>query len=283
MIATAGAFPLREYDPRIGSRAFAHTTDGAMKLFVELRVLDPLTFGSLSLQLWHVTMLDAFLTVGDNTLSLPANAAIRRESRVFDGLMTAMKPLYPRVHYDQAPGLRLGPTLERFEKLVGATEELHRHFEAAGLRFQMGSDIYESRLTAAEQELSSLKARHKLLTPQHLALQDHFEHFVGFSTPIMGLISLHRAEALYGPLAALRDEYFTSPSPPVLQRYLEVTGTIEQTDDFARLRESQLIMRKEFRSTVVVSALDAADARLPELETELEVFALLDEEEGGVR
>jgi hypothetical protein len=265
MTATLGALTLRKYDPRIRSLAFAHTAHDAGKLFIELRVLDPLTFGSLVLQLWHSTMLSALIYDRSSDPSPQQGVVIKHEGNEFAKAAYAMKPLHPKVQYDQAPGLRLGSTLEHFERLVIESEALHRRFHHVALITDVTPSVCQSYLEAAEVEVTSLKARQGLMTTGHLALQNHFEHFISFGMPSPAIESLREAETLYGPLAALRDEYFISPSPTVLRRYLEATTRIERSAEFVRLREATMSSRADFIDKVAVAALYAADARFRSL------------------
>jgi hypothetical protein len=253
----------------------------AMRDFLELRVVDPLTFSAIELQWWHENIRELALAAeyDEPTLTLAASP-VTKALRLLNKNENAVR-ISASVSYGRQPGLRLGLMLELFDDLVEKSDEVHRCFELLSNLARAEWEASDPVLASASEELDKLQRLHRTLTSAHLALQDHLEHFVNFAMPMIDTDSLASAEALYAPLFALRDEYFVEPKAGMLRSYLEQTAAVEKTPEFEKLREGNRHNRASIRSKAEVALLDEADLCLPELEAALEVFALMEEKEAN--
>jgi len=112
-------------------------------------------------------------------------------------------------------------------------------------------------------------------TLAHVALQTHLENFVTLGLPWDRVAEHTKAEALYGGLFELRDEYFTSSDPALLGYYLTLASEIAQTDEYAAFVEAA----GPHRATKFASNTDdepAVRGWLEESTTALEVITLLE-------
>jgi hypothetical protein len=278
MTNPAEAYPTRAYTADV-TDGFKHPTDdfNQMRAFLELRFIDPLTFNCVELQRWHRTMIELAVTEQREEPSFEQAMDVSEDIQALEGLEQATNLWGLNLQYGRVPGVLLEETLNRFDSLVPKVRELHSCFENLAVTAGLEPTVYEPMLTAARNALAELLRRRGLVTPQHLALQAHLEHFINFAMPPIASKSLHTAEVLYGPLFALRDEYFDAPKPGVLRTYLATVTLIEPTPEFERLVEVNRISRSRFRSTIAAGRLDEADLRLPDCEALLEIYTMLEE------
>jgi hypothetical protein len=256
---TAPTVSVRQYGAVAAAR-FGAPKPGfdEMIAFLELRFVDPLTFSYLELQWEHGAMLELALKLQDHKpvdrRELAIDPMYDRLAELARGLMQSIAVVYGR-----PPGALLPEVLSRFERWTRMVTAFHSGFENYALEVELEPADYEPSLTAAKSEFAAFQRAHHRLTPAHLILQTHLEHFVTFAHPVRSVTSLAEAEMLYAPLFALRDEYFDAPRRGALRAYLDRVASIESASAFDRLMEA--------------SQLAKAGLRFPELELELEVFA----------
>jgi hypothetical protein len=276
-------FPARESEAPYLAVLSSNPDDEAMNRFLRLRFADPLTFSTIELQRWHRAMSALVIDARDANLGLERDYEAWMTTRDF-GVQATDVTLTATVKYARTPGVSLEVALERRKPLTKRLMELHALFEVTVAATRMDPAASEPVLQGAESEFAILRRRYELVTPAHLALQTHLEHLLTFGMPTVAESSVASAEALYAPLLSLRDEYFDAPRSGLLRTYLETVAAVESTDEFRRLVAEDKVARAEYDDKLArakykdaVARLAVADARLPELEAAVEVFALMEE------
>jgi len=264
-------FPAREYAaPHELLRPYEE-----LSRFLELGLADPLVFSAIELRKFYSNLgalaYRAQTVDGHNPHGMTVTLALHEIS---EAIVSAVNELIQE--YIEAPKLPVALLLNKFEAFAEMLEAAKRGYLEICSKISLAPERYEPMLRQAGEEFDSMKERQKLITPVHLALQSHLEHLVTFGMPSHEDVTVESAQFLYSPLFALRDEYFTTPRPELLQEYLATVAVTENTPEFAELVSHRREVRARNSAVTELAKLEASDARIPQLALELEVLGMLE-------
>jgi hypothetical protein len=264
-------YPPREYL----SKSEAIRPRESSKLFMELNFSDPLVFGLIELRGWYYILAD---TTFRRKAEFPQEKLDVLHSSI-QKINTCIKREIERwgQTYMTAPKLGVGGLLSSFDAFVELMRDVEKTYSDLNEYVGLDRSLYEPLLNDARNELESMIARQKLITPEHLVMQNHLEHFVTSAMPTIYTYSVDSAQHLYSPLFALRDEYFTEPRLGLVREYLDAATYIERTPEFRALASHCSASRVYDCSPDEQALLKQADTRVEGLALELEVIALTEE------
>jgi len=264
-------YPPREYR----SKSEAIRPREGSKLFMELNFSDPLVFGLMELRGWYWIL-------ADTTFRRKADFPEEKLDLLHSSIQKINSCIKHEIErwgqtYMTAPKLGVSGLLNSFDDFVGLMQAVEKAYVFLNENLGLDRSLYESLLTDARNELESMIARKKLITPEHLVMQNHLEHFVTSAMPMIYTYSVDSAQHLYSPLFALRDEYFTEPRVGLVREYLDAATYIERTPEFRALASHCSASRVYDCNPEEQARLEQADTRVEGLALELEVIALTEE------